>query len=297
MKTSKQGYLANDISKNIISVKVTVHRWSGKSNRRDLAQDIADKVGGDEAQFTTAIRMLPPNVKHDIGTAASRIRRCFKRHTLPWEDGGWRILKAENFAKFKDELEVLRLEYQQVVDDMVRNRDSHFKYAKQSLGKAFDPDKFPSASEMESRFAVSLRSRGVASPRLIQVQGLSNEDEAELKRSMEAELTEQVSGAVENIVIQLQKLLENTIKKLGRESQKGVQYKALKARAKEICASLGELNITDDKEINKLIAKVEGTITSIDQDSVREVKRERTKKTKETKEVMEALSNFGVKKK
>lgn len=277
----------------LIAVKLTIHKWSGSKVRHDVAEEIAANNNADSNSVKAIVRLLPKDVRSAIGSASSQVRRVFYQNTLPWDDDSWRVLRANNYTTLMERVGGTRVIWQRAIDLLMENYDTIRKNARTRLGKLYAESEFPSPDTLRSMFDITTRTKAITDPNDIRITGLSKEDLQEVKKQMEAELQENINGAVTRIIDRLKGLVSDALSRYDKKDQEGTRYKGLQERVSTICSALKNLNITGDAKIDELIASVESSLTKYNPTTLRTSSRVVSKAKAEASDLLDALESFG----
>jgi len=104
---------------------------------------------------------MPPQYKEPIQLISTKMDKEWKQHSLPFEDGGWRICRSDRYGDLMHKINLLACERRQAVDDMINHHGDVVRYAQNALGKAFNPDMIPDTCKMSKQFYSWLRAKPI----------------------------------------------------------------------------------------------------------------------------------------
>ena len=93
------------LDQNSILVNISISMWSGRKLDREVSQEV-DVAKSTKTRAGNYNKNLFAGVDEleKVKQVAGRIRIWFACQTLPWSDGGERLLPMANFQDFKQEL-------------------------------------------------------------------------------------------------------------------------------------------------------------------------------------------------
>jgi hypothetical protein len=224
--------------------------------------------GADSGTLGAKLFHLPAETVTAVGSAYSRLRDEFTRRTLPFKDGGLRIVTAEAFMPLIESLRPFMEEYERVCrTEVIEKRDSLAALCQKRQGAMYRG--FPELDSLEKKYRAEFSSESITTAADARIEGITESAMEIVRRDMEADLRDRVAGAVEEIGARLMALVNDMAQRLDKPSQKGVRYGGLMDMVRQMCSALKTLNITKDPEISKVIQTVESALTKFPPDSLR----------------------------
>lgn len=279
------------VVENIVSVKLTVRGWTATSKANEVAREVEQSKGAGDGSCGVDVYYLDYEVAHKLGTIKSRLQAKFNLMTLPYEDGGWRIVMADQFMALMDTIAPMKEEYMEFVrTEIIARRDYLEDTAKKRLGKLFV--RFPSQEELERKFDVQFDSKSVRIDEAKQYKGMSEETIAMIRDSERRIVMDGVAKACGNITMRLKDMVGDLQSRLKKDKQDKTRYGGLFATIKEVTGALKGLNITSDDKLAKLIEDTE-KLAQFSPEAMRGNGWAKTVCVKKVDAVMDELLNFG----
>jgi len=277
---------------NLIMVRVTIRRWGGGATAEHVARDVEHQNEANNGAVKVWLRHLPKSIRHEMGTICSRLRAAVNSQSLPWEDGGWRVVRADKYMALVDSIDSHKEDFEKVVDTIVDNYHDIKATAKKNLGKLFQETDFPARGELRIRYGIEINPKPIQTTADIRIKGLSAEAEQMIRKSIEQNLKTQMELAMRSLVDELLSLCNGLNKRIKKVDQKGVHYDAFVKRTHKVCDALRNLNLAGDTSINELIKRTEQTLCQHNGDVLRENETARKKIAKKTESLIDELDNF-----
>lgn len=285
------------ISSSAVLVELNISVWTANK----LDRDATDVVISNNSANSDAVKvhknlMAGTNKRKQIADFASRTRLYHNQNTLAWSDKGARLLPTSLFMDYKTHMNAWRTKFDSMVDEFIANYDILIQQAQSNLGNLFNPSDYPSKEELRSKFGFKL----VFSP--LPESGdfrldIPNTDIAELRKTYDAEYSDRLQSAMQDVWEKLHSMLIHMSDKLTDVEGADEDDKATKKRyhdtlltnAQEMCGMLTHLNVTNDKKLEEARRDLERTLMGVDIEDVREY----PSKRKEVKAKVDAiLSKF-----
>ena len=258
-----------DICGQLVGVKLSLRKWTGVSTAEEVAREIEQSKGAGANSVGAEVYYLPYDVSHKLGTMDSQLSNWFRLRTLPFEDGGWRVVMASKYMELMDGIAGPKAERDRFIQtNILDERDALEKQAMQKLGAMFK--RFPTLDELAGKYAVDFKSKPVHVKGDVRIEGLSDAAVEMIRQSEKQAVTESLTKAVGDVVFRLTNLCDDMKERLSKGSQKRTRYGGLSSTVKEVCESLKGLNIVGDPALDKLIADTQLKLTMFSPDALRE---------------------------
>jgi len=291
MRTKGQG---QEAVRHLVMVKMTISAWYGRATDDGLSREVEQNKGADTGSMGVVVSLLPKMIAHELGCAVSQLRGKWNERTLPWEDGGWRVVRADRYMALMESVQEYRDALQSATDKIVSTYDQILVEQKDKLNGAFNPDLYPSRSQLEEKFGVYFSSRAIVPAGDMRIEGLPEDQMKSIRNAVQEEYKAQIQTAVNSIIGKVRKLAEDMITRLTKKEQKGTRYTGLIELTKRTVESLKELNILGDPKIEELLNTAEAKLTEYDADSIRTDKKVRRLVEENAKAVLSELDTFGM---
>ena len=128
------------------AIKV-VFTWLGttKTLSTDQKTLAADAFGADGTAISASKRLLDP--KHPALAAVTKIKgrvtRFWKDNSLPFPEGGIRLIRHDQINDFDETLNSFRVELDEAVVELEQHYDDMRSAARDRLGSLFNPSDYP----------------------------------------------------------------------------------------------------------------------------------------------------------
>jgi hypothetical protein len=225
----------------------------------------------------------PPELKA-AKQAATALRQHHYASTLPWGDGGQRVLPGESFDDYTRTLRRLTDAYKQAAAEFVTAYPARREQAKQALGTLFRESDYPGQAELASAFDVSADFAPVPTAGDFRVE-LSDEQRAEFEASARRKLEQ----AQENLLARLREPVQAMAAKL-REPDAKRYHETLISGLTEAAGCARALNLTDSPVVAEAATALETLARSTDIETLRKSPEARAQAAAEAERILAAMS-------
>lgn len=273
-----------------VLVDLNISAWTGRKLDKKVSGEIDVSKGTKTKAGNYHKHLLAGAAKLDaVQKIASAIRIWHYEQTLPWSDGGSRLLPMKNFFEYKATLSKYQGEFENAVKDLVAEYPQLVSSAAFQLGALFNRAEYPDVSEIERKFKFNYVFMPVATANDFRIES-NDETLKELQEQAEQNISKRVNDAVKELWDRLHTTLSHMsdkltdlptprVKKDGTEIHVQVFRDSLVNNAVELCGLLTKLNVTNDPKLEYARQKLEQTLVGVDADRLREddIKREDVK--------------------
>lgn len=268
------------IQNSAMLVDLNMSVWTGRkmdkkvSDEIDAAKNTKARAGNYHKKLLAGTQEL-----EDLQKLASEIRVWHYRVTLPWSDGGSRLLPMAGFFDYKAKLNEYEGKFSDAVNKFLKVYPTLVSAAAFQLGDLFDRDEYPDASLLVNKFKFRYVFLPVPEAGDFRID-INEAGKAELKEQYEKFYNDKLSDATKDVWDRLYECVKHMSDKLAdaqtpRETKNGVNYTqvfrdSLITNANELCALLTSLNVTNDARLEQARQVLESAINGKTADALRE---------------------------
>lgn len=246
--------ISTDLSSRAMLASLTISHWTARKLDRRVTNEVhaQHNAAQDAGRYNKALvhkRALMP-----ITSIINEARSTYLSLTLPWQDGGQRLLPAKAFNRFTEKMRDLRWRFEHEVAHFVAQYPGHVEDAKKTLGDIFDYADYPGESEVGGKFAFKTEIMPMPDADDFRVM-LAGEVVEDMRAQIGAEIEAKAKGAHNDMVERVREVLTTMAKKLTTydpEQGVGVFRNSLVGNVRELADIVPELNVTDDANIDAL---------------------------------------------
>ncbi len=253
------------------AIKV-VFTWLGTTKTLSTDQKIvaADVFGADGACISASKRLLDP--KHPALAAVTKIKgrvtKFWKDNSLPFPEGGIRLIRHDQIAEFDETLNSFRAELDDAVVELERHYDEMRSAARERLGSLFNPSDYPAT--LIGAFGIEHSFPAVEAPEYLRE--LNPEVYRQECDRVQARFTEAVEQAEQMFFEQLAGLVDHLVERMsGTEDGKPKTFRDTTVdNLNEFFARFRQLNIGGNAELEELVERAESIVSGVEPQQLRD---------------------------
>lgn len=270
-------------------VQLSISQWTARKYDKRVTKQVADTNGTTMSAGRYNKSLLPMNDLLDhVHKKATSIRTKFYANTLPWGIEGTQILPSANYLNFMTEFRREKSEWQVLVNNFVDNYDQLKADAQRILGAIYDPADYPSSGEIKQKFHMDMAVYPVPSTDFRV--SIASDELTRIQQDVERRVADAQNIAMKEVWTRLYDRVKHMADKLA--DPKAIFRDSMIENAREICAILPRLNITDDPNLEALRQEVEMGISNHHPDALRNDPDLRRDTAEQAKAIMDKMSVF-----
>ena len=226
------------------------------SEEIDAAKNTKSKAGNYHKKLLAGTEKLE-NVHKLVGT----IRTWHYAQSLPWSDGGSRLLPMKNFFDYKATLAGFESDFNDAVDDFLTEYPTLVTAAAFQLGDLFDASEYPDVEKLRDKFRfqyVFLPVPEIGDFRI----DVNEQHKAELQQQFQSYYDNKLQDAMKDVWDRLHDCLSKISTKLDGE-EKQIFRDSLVNNAVDLCDLLTKLNVTNDAKLEAMRKKLESALVGV----------------------------------
>lgn len=261
-------------------VDLNISVWTGRkqdkkvSEEIDAAKSTKTKAGNYHKKLLAGTQSLD-----NLQKLVTGIRIWHYAQTLPWSDGGSRLLPMANFFDYKATLGDYESQFRDAVDLFLKDYPTLVSAAAFQLGDLFDATEYPDVEKLRDKF--KFRYVFLPVPEMGDFRVDVNEAHlSELKSQYESFYQNKLSEAMQDAWDRLHECVSKMSEKLAnaptpRVTKEGEVYTqifrdSLVTNAVEMCELLTKLNVTNDPKLESARKQLESAIVGVTPKELRE---------------------------
>lgn len=136
-------------------VYLKISRWSASKYDRKATQAVNTEFSAENAgRFNK--RLVDPDMLKAIGKVATEMYNYHLSMTLPWTDGGTRLIPAVKLVEYKTKMYEFQNRFENEVSRFCINYDQYVEEAKTRLGDLYRSEEYPPCDALRHKFGVRL---------------------------------------------------------------------------------------------------------------------------------------------
>lgn len=257
-----------DVLGEAMLVNVNIKMWEGRKHDREVTERVHSEfhaAAGSGRYHKHLFGGKVPELSRII-TAAATLRGIHYTQTLPWADTGWRLLPTANYTAYTDAMREAIASFNNASDGLARRYTDMIEEAETRLNGMFRAADYPPASSIRARYKVAIEFAPLPAGSDFRV----NLPKAELAR-VAAEVEERVAQSIELAMAETWERLGDAVTTLREKLDDGKYLReSMLERLRDVAETLGRLNLTKDKALEKTRTAVLEQLGKFDAETLKE---------------------------
>lgn len=259
------------ISNSAMLVDLNISVWTGRKMDKKVSEEVDANKGTKARAGNYHKKLLAGSDKLEkIQKIVSAVRTWNYSNTLPWSDGGSRLLPMKNFFEYKAMLNNFEQQYQQAVDEFLQEYPQLVSTSAFTLGSLFDRGEYPDAESLRSKFGFKYVFCPVPDAGDFRID-VEEEAKAELQQQYKSYYETKLAEAMKDAWTRLHDTLKHLSERMDyTDDNKKKFWDSTITNATELCSLLSNLNVTNDPELEDARKKLEKALVGIKPEDIRE---------------------------
>jgi hypothetical protein len=253
-------------------VNISISVWTGRkldkqvSAEVDTAKATKTRAGNYHKNLFAGVDELAA-----VGRVAGKIRNWHAEQTLPWSDGGDRLLTMQNYTRYKKDLRILEQEFNDAVRVFCGKYSTLISAQAFTMGALFDRSEYPDVGDIASKFALRYTFSPVPETGDWRVDANAN-DKQELEDQYEKAYNDRLGATTKDLWNRLHGVLTHMADRLADapDGERKIFRDSLLETPVKLCELLTRLNITNDPNLEAARRSLESAVCGIDVKDLRE---------------------------
>jgi len=256
------------IQNSAMLVDLNISVWTGRKMDKKVSEEIDASKGTKSRAGNYHKKLLAGTDRlDDLQKLVTKIRIWHYEQTLPWSDGGSRLLPMKNFFDYKATLGDYERQLNNEVQMFLQEYDTLVTAAAFQLGDLFDADEYPTAESLQGKFKFKYVFLPVPDVGDFRIE-VNEVHKQELQAQYEEFFNKKLSDAMQDAWDRLHDCLKRMSEKLAGED-KQIFRDSLVNNASDLCELLTKLNVTGDAKLEVARKKLESALVGVTANELR----------------------------
>ena len=270
-------------------VRLSISQWTARKFDKSVSEKIADDYAVDAEVGNYNKVLIAKEAIQTITQAVSATRSFHYENTLPWDDGGGRILPSKNFLTYSKEMRKLKQRFDEAIKDFMENYEEYREDARLRLNSMFCAADYPGRREIGHKFGFSTDIDPVPSSKDFRV-SLQNKDMTRIQKQLEKRVEERVIEATKDLYFRLNEVVQKFADKLS--DKEAIFRDSLVENVVEMVNLLPKLNVGNDPELEKVRKETQKKLCAFEPDTLRKDEKVRSKAAEDAKAILDKMSGY-----
>lgn len=275
------------ISNSAMLVDLNISVWTGRKMDKKVSEEVDASKGTKARAGNYHKKLLAGSDKLEkIQKIVSAVRTWNYSNTLPWSDGGSRLLPMKNFFEYKAMLNNFEQQYQQAVDEFLQEYPQLVSTSAFTLGSLFDRGEYPDAESLRGKFGFKYVFCPVPDAGDFRID-VEEEAKAELQQQYKSYYETKLAEAMQDAWTRLHDTLKHLSERMDyTDESKKKFWDSTITNATELCSLLSNLNVTNDPKLEDARKKLEKALAGVKPEDIRESEAIRTNVKSKVDEIL-----------
>ena len=259
------------ISNSAMLVDLNISVWTGRKMDKKVSEEVDASKGTKARAGNYHKKLLAGTDKLEkIQKIVSAVRTWNYNNTLPWSDGGSRLLPMKNFFAYKATLNNFEQQYNQAVDEFLQEYPQLVSNSAFALGSLFDRGEYPDVESLRSKFAFKYVFCPVPDAGDFRID-VEEQAKAELQQQYKSYYETKLAEAMKDAWTRLHDTLKHLSDRMDyTDENKKKFWDSTITNATELCSLLTSLNVTNDPKLEEARQKLEKALAGVEPEDIRE---------------------------
>jgi hypothetical protein len=206
----------------------------------------------------------------NIQRIVTAVRSWNYQQTLPWSDGGSRLLPMKSFFDYKQTLNNFQNQFDKAVDEFIIEYPQLVSSSAFTLGELFDRGEYPTADSLKEKFKFKFVFSPVPDVGDFRID-VEGEAKAELEEQYKSYYEQKLADAMADAWTRLHETLTHMSNRLDyTDENKKIFHATTITNATELCGLLTSLNVTNDPKLEQMRQKLEKALAGVEPSDIKE---------------------------
>ncbi len=269
----------------LIDLNISV--WTGREMDKKVSEEVDASKGTKARAGNYHKKLLAGTDKLEkIQKIVSAVRTWNYNNTLPWSDGGSRLLPMKNFFAYKATLNNFEQQYNQAVDEFLQEYPQLVSTSAFTLGNLFDRGEYPDADSLRGKFGFKYVFCPVPDAGDFRID-VEEQAKAELQQQYKSYYETKLAEAMKDAWTRLHDTLKHLSERMDyTDENKKKFWDSTITNATELCGLLSNLNVTNDPKLEEARQKLEKALAGVKPEDIRESEAIRTNVKSKVDEIL-----------
>lgn len=279
-----------DIREKAMLVSVNISTWTGRSKDANVSEEVSNEKLAEKDTGVWWTYLVPKKDIIAVGRTAAQLRNIVNKNTLPWMDGGTRVLPSAMFMKFREVTAPKIAEFNKEIDLFLERYPEIVAKAQERLGNLY-VDKFPSVEELRRKFAIEIRILPMPAISDFRID-LGKESEG-IQSKMAKDIENLSKLAIKELWEQLTTMVDKIATTMA-DPDKRFKDATIENLASFI-DNLPNMNFTEDENLEEIRLITKKKLAGLKPDDLRDNPVSRSSAADEAKKILAKIKQYGAK--
>ena|ERR1700674_1779289 len=286
-----------NLTERAMLVNLSISQWTAVKNDKKVNREVSQNHGNDESMGRFNKSLVAKSALEKITKIASAARVEHYRRTLPWRDGGDRVLSSAGYFDYMQAMRKFQDDWEPAIAEFFSGYPAYVQDAKSKLNGLFDAADYPSESKIREKYSLSIDVMPMPTSEDFRV-NLGTVETEKIRQQITADSQAMLARAMADIWQRMRDVVSKLVERLKIYEQtpdgkvKNPFRDTLVTNITDLLDILPSLNVTEDQTITKFAADLRKELTAYTPDQLRESETLRADISSRADEILSKMSAF-----
>jgi hypothetical protein len=285
-----------DLTGRAMLVDMNIHQWVAAKFDKQVTREVAENHNmTDRTMGHYRKKLIAPAAIAKIRKISAELYIEHRRRTLPWFDGGIRILSSAAWLDYQTAMAKLQDEWNEAVEEFLKNYPTYREEARAVLNGLFKEDDYPTPRRIREKFALAWRFDPMPSSDDFRRTFSGDAAEALIKQA-EHSYGLATREAMRDIFKRMKLVVGKMVERLSvykvEDGKAGRIYDSMLEHVRELVEILPSLNFVGDAAVEEFTRRMQDELLKYDTDTLKTSVEARQQTVKSAEEILEAMAEF-----
>ena len=266
MTAAESTTTAHTLADRAVIVNLSISQWSAKKTDKKVNREVAEKNGNAENMGNYRKSLVARDAIKKCTELAGAIRAEHYRLSLPWRDGGDRVLAAKAYFQYSQTMRARQAEIETIWQEFCDCYPQFVEDARAKLNGLFDANDYPPVAEIRKKFSFRLEVLPLTVADDFRV-NLGDDETARIKSQIQRDADAQMARAMGDVWQRMHTVISamsERLKLYTRHADGTVEHTfrdTLVTNLTDLLDVLPLLNITNDPNIANFAQQMRASLT------------------------------------
>ncbi len=212
------------------------------------------------------------------------------KRTLPWLDGGQRILPSSMFMSYAEKMREFSAEFDRLVDAFINDYAKRLSNAKAKLNGLFNAADYPDPATLRERFRFEVSYSPVPVAGDFRMDGIGEAEKAILAAEVQKREVDAMKAANKELAQRVADIIGNISAVCSKDKPR--IYDSLLSNAAELADLIPALNVGNDPKLNAAADAIKKKVLITGTDTLKESKQARSEVAAAADDIVKQMAGF-----
>jgi hypothetical protein len=293
MKNTKQ----NSITTRAMLISLNIQQWTGSKHDKKVSEEVAVAHQSDVSMGRFQKRLVAKEALEKLRGITSAARHEHYNRTLPWQDGGSRILSSKGYFDYSEKMREYSAQWDTAVAEFIADYPNMVQDARRRLNGLFKDEDYPTVQRMKRKFSFKFDVLPMPTAKDFRVE-LGDEETARVRSEIEQSVNESIRAAMADVWARLHEVVTRmqerlTVYSVDKDGAVSHAFRdSIVGNIRELLDTLPTLNITEDNNLTEIAQQIEQELCAHTPDELREDEAARKQTAEAAEQILTSMEAY-----